>query len=189
MQHRQQEQAAPPAGGSTEDERARAAGTADPGMAGDVHVAGPPPTADSVSAENTVSAEDTSPDPLPAAGLGEEEVATGFPSPGPGGAKPGLHPTPAGLGGVPERLFDPADAERFRERWHEVQAGFIDDPAESVRAADALASDAVEALSRSVGTHRRALSEEVGRHETPDTERLRLALRGYRDLLERIFAA
>jgi hypothetical protein len=183
MQHRQQEQAAPPAGGTAEDERARAAGTADPGMAGDVHVAGPPPTADSVSAE------DTSPDPLPAAGLGEEEVATGFPSPGPGGAKPGLHPTAAGLGGVPERLFDPADAERFRERWHEVQAGFIDDPAESVRAADALASDAVEALSRSVGTHRRALSEEVGRHDTPDTERLRLALRGYRDLLERIFAA
>ncbi|GAA0228430.1 hypothetical protein GCM10009527_026050 [Actinomadura nitritigenes] len=184
MQHRQQEQVAPPAGGTAEDERARAAGTADPGMAGDVHVAGPPPPA-----ADSTPAEDTSPDPVPAAELGEDEVATGFPSPGTGGARPGLRPTPAGLGGVPERLFDPADAERFRERWHEVQSGFIDDPAESVRAADALASEAVEALSRSVGTHRRALSEEVGRHETPDTERLRLALRGYRDLLERIFAA
>ncbi|MEU9020426.1 hypothetical protein [Actinomadura sp. NPDC048394] len=185
MQHRSPEQAASPAGGTAADERARAAGTADPGVAGDVHVAGPPPA----PAADPDPAEDTSPDPVPAAGLADDEVATGFPSPGPGGARPGLHPTPAGLGGVPERLFDPADAERFRERWHEVQSGFIDDPAESVRAADALTAEAVEALSRSVGTHRRALSDEVGRHDAPDTERLRLALRGYRDLLERIFAA
>ena len=184
MQHRRAEQAAPPAGGTAADERDRAAGTADPGMAGDVHVAGPPPTA-----ADPDPAEDTSPDPVPAAELGEDEVATGFPGPAPGGARPGLHPTPAGLGGVPEKLLDPADAERFRQRWHEVQSGFIDDPAESVRAADALAVEAVEALSRSVGTHRDALSDEVGRHETPDTERLRLALRGYRDLLDRIFAA
>ncbi|MWA05296.1 hypothetical protein F8568_043655 [Actinomadura sp. LD22] len=184
MQHRSPEQAASPAGGAAADERARAAGTADPGAAGDVHVAGPPP-----APAECDPAEDTSPDPVPAAGLAEDEVATGFPSPAPGGARPGLHPTPAGLGGVPERLFDPADAERFRQRWHEVQSGFVDDPAESVRAADALAAEAVEALSRSAGTHRRALSDEAARHGAPDTERLRLALRGYRDLLERIFAA
>ncbi|MBO2464076.1 hypothetical protein [Actinomadura violacea] len=183
MQHSRPEQAAPPAGGTDADERARAAGTSDPGVPGDLHVAGPPPA--QAAAE---PAEDTSPDPIPPAGLAEDEVATGFPSPGPGGARPGLRPTAAGLGGVPERLFDPAEAERFRERWREVQSGFVDDPAESVRAADALAVEAVEALSRSVAAHRRTLSEETAAHDAPDTERLRLALRGYRDLLDRIFA-
>jgi hypothetical protein len=186
MQHSRPEQAASPAGGTAADERARAAGTADPGVAGDVHVAGPPPAPADPAPD---PAEDTSPDPVPAAELADDEVATGFPSPGPGGARPALHPTPTGLGGVPERLLDPADAERFRERWRDVQSGFVDDPAESVRTADALAAEAVEALSRSVATHRRALSDEIARHDAPDTERLRLALRGYRDLLDRIFAA
>ncbi|MFB4296616.1 hypothetical protein [Actinomadura sp. NTSP31] len=182
MEHTRPEQAASPAGRTAAEERARAAGTADPAVAGDTHVAGPPP-------KPPEAAEDTSPDPLPAAGLADGEVATGFPSPGTGGAQPGLRPTASRLGGVPERLLDPADAERFRERWRDVQSAFVDDPADSVRKADTLAAEVVDALSGAVAAHRRTLSEDLGKHDEPDTERLRLALRGYRDLLDRIFAA
>ncbi|GAA4373224.1 hypothetical protein GCM10023088_27770 [Actinomadura verrucosospora] len=103
------------------------------------------------------------------------------------GAVPGAPGTASG--GVQEKLIDPAEAERFRERWHEVQAAFVDDPGESVRKADGLASEAVDALGRALAAHRRSLTAALDGGEAADTERLRLALRGYRDLMDRIFAA
>lgn len=129
---------------------------------GDTHVAGPPPDSPAVDAPEAVP--DTAPDPIPAAGA----------------------PAPPA---ITAKLFDPAESERFRERWREVQSAFVDDPGEAVRAADALTSEAVDALGRAIAEQRRTLSEGAGKRENADTERLRLALRGYRDLLDRIFAA
>ncbi|MFI0408673.1 hypothetical protein [Actinomadura sp. 3N508] len=90
---------------------------------------------------------------------------------------------------APGRLLDAAEADRLRERWHEVQAGFVDDPGEAVRRADGLASDAVDALGHAIAAHRRSLAEAAATDGQPDTERLRLALRGYRDLLNRVIDA
>ncbi|MGI5414559.1 hypothetical protein [Actinomadura luteofluorescens] len=104
------------------------------------------------------------------------------------GSAPGTAPGSA-TGGVQEKLIASAEAERFRERWHGVQAAFVDDPGESVRQADGLASEAVDALGRALAAHRRSLTEALDGGGPADTERLRLALRGYRDLLDRIFAA
>ncbi|XRQ14692.1 hypothetical protein ACN3XK_28620 [Actinomadura welshii] len=140
--------------------------------AGDTHVAGPAPESPVMDAPEPVP--DTAPDPIPAAG-----ASSPAPAPSPG-------PAPAG---APAKLFDPADSERFRERWRDVQSEFVDDPGEAVRKADGLASEAVDALGRAIAEHRRALSDGLEGRERPDTERLRLALRGYRDLLDRIFAA
>jgi len=70
-----------------------------------------------------------------------------------------------------------------------VQPAFVDDPGESARKADDLASDAVDALGRAIAEHRRTPSEGAGGGEHPDTERLRPALRGHRDLLDRLSAA
>lgn len=196
-------------------ERARPAGTADPGTpdpgtAGDAHVAGPPP-AQAPAAEPVP---DTSPDPAPSRGPAKDEIATGFPAPpaqgrrvpkgdaAAGGAPAGdapakdaripgaSTPTPSTPGASASgRLLESADAERFRRRLREVQAGFVDDPGEAVRDADALASDAAEALGRALASHRRRLAEALdGGEGGPDTERLRLALRGYRDLLDRVLA-
>lgn len=39
------------------------------------------------------------------------------------------------------RPLEPAEQERFRESWQQVQAGFVDRPAESVRDADRLVID------------------------------------------------
>jgi hypothetical protein len=164
MEHRRPETGTPSAGPVAGD-RARAAGTADPAVPGDLHVAGPVPETPLAEAPEPVP--DTSPDPIPvpAAVRGEEAAES------------------------PERLLDPAEAERFRERWREVQAAFVDDPGESVRKADDLASEAVDALGQAIAVHRRTLTEALDNGEYADTERLRLTLRGYRDLLDRIFAA
>ncbi|MFG1855256.1 hypothetical protein ACGFJT_25740 [Actinomadura geliboluensis] len=94
-----------------------------------------------------------------------------------------------GPAAVPDGLFDPAETERFRERWREVQSAFVDDPGAAVRRADELAAEAAEALGRAIAAHRRALSDGLDGGGQADTERLRLALRGYRDLLDRVCAS
>ncbi|MEO3824065.1 hypothetical protein [Actinomadura sp. B10D3] len=158
--------------GPVAGDRARAAGTADPGAPGDRHVAGPTPETPVTEAPEPVP--DTAPDPIPVPGAGRDPVAAESPAP---------------ASGTPAALLDPAEGERFRERWREVQSAFVDDPAESVRKADGLASEAVDALGRTIAAHRRALSEALEKGGHADTERLRQALRGYRELLDRIVAA
>ncbi|MGI5201920.1 hypothetical protein ACQEU6_10105 [Spirillospora sp. CA-108201] len=213
MEHRRTEPGTPAAAGPLTGGRAPAAGTAEPGTTDDRRVAGPAPAAPGAPEPGTVP--DTVPDPIPA-GRGadrpetpvREAGATKPPSRGasardtdPVGTpvraaepkhaahgKPGTAPG-AAAGGVQEKLIASTEAERFRERWHAVQAGFVDDPGESVRQADGLASEAVDALGRALAAHRRSLTGALDGGAPADTERLRLALRGYRDLLDRIFAA
>jgi hypothetical protein len=79
--------------------------------------------------------------------------------------------------------MDPDTAVRLRERWREVQAGFVDDPRESVRKADELASQALTALGESLRERWQSLEG-----DGPDTERLRLALRRYRDFLDHMLS-
>ncbi|WP_242910100.1 hypothetical protein [Actinomadura terrae] len=160
---------------ATADGRApRATGPVTPPVAGDAHVAGPPPPRAAADAE---SDRDTAPDLLaPKSAPGSQPAGQ------PGGQ-------PAGQTGGPRgRLLDSAEAGRFKERWHRVQARFVDDPAEAVREADALAEEITDALVRSLAEHRRKLSEPLGsgKDGTSDTERLRLALRSYRSLLDHV---
>ncbi|MEV3925085.1 hypothetical protein [Actinomadura coerulea] len=236
MEHRRPETGTPAAAGPLTGERARAAGTAEPGTTDDRHVAGAAPAApgggqapetvpdtvpDAVPAHrgadrartpvrdagaiktpsqeaNQVkdSSRDTDPIGTPVQGGEPRHAAPRRPgaasgTPGTASGTPGTAPGAPGTvpGGVQEKLIAAAEAERFRERWHEVQAAFVDDPGESVRKADGLASEAVDALGRALAAHRRSLTEALDGGEAADTERLRLALRGYRDLLDRIFAA
>ncbi|WP_067803125.1 hypothetical protein [Actinomadura formosensis] len=177
MEHRRLDDRPPgAAAGPVTDERARPAGA---GVPGDTYVAGPAPGSPAADAPDPVP--DTAPDPMPAANPmpaadeGRDATGAGFPS----------RTSPA----TPDTLFDPAEAERFRERWREVQSAFVDDPGDSVRRADELASDAVESLGRAITARRRTLSEELQDGGHGDTERLRQALRGYRDLLDRVFAS
>lgn len=74
------------------------------------------------------------------------------------------------------------DADEVRRRWQDVQVAFVDDPRESVERADAMVEEAVSTLS----TRRRELVDNWKNAGQGDTERLRLALRDYRSLLERL---
>ncbi len=99
-------------------------------------------------------------------------------------------PAPAGTaasagtaapGGPAGSLFDADDARSFQERWRDVQLRFVDDPKEATAEAAGLLDEAVDRLATS-------LREQKGRLAggTDDTERLRVELRGYRDMLNRI---
>ena len=70
----------------------------------------------------------------------------------------------------------------FRERWREVQLRFVDSPKEATAEAAGLVDEVVDRLAAS-------LREQKGRlagDGTDDTEKLRVELRGYRDMLNRI---
>lgn len=72
-------------------------------------------------------------------------------------------------------IFDESVADGFRNRWRELQAGFVDDPAQAVRAADEL----VDEIMRELAERRRNI-EEQWRGGPDDTEDLRMVIREYR---------
>lgn len=80
-------------------------------------------------------------------------------------------------------LFSEDEVARFRERWQAIQTGFVDDPREAVRAADKLVEEVLQALAATFTEHRRGLEAQS------QTEDLRLALRRYRSLFQRLLAA
>lgn len=85
-----------------------------------------------------------------------------------------------------EHLIEPETAERLRHRWREVKGAFVDDPSDAVRRARGLTDEAVEELIAALGRLRQELDGDQG--EGKDTERLRVALRGYGSLIDRVLA-
>src|ERR687895_1067928 len=99
--------------------------------------------------------------------------------------KPGSAPEPAHGGGT---VIDSGAADGFQARWRDVQFGFVDDPNTAVRQADELADEVVRAFTDALATHKRAL-EDRWRPQgdaQPDTERLRLIVRAYREFVDRL---
>nr|WP_055502933.1 hypothetical protein [Nonomuraea pusilla] len=86
----------------------------------------------------------------------------------------------------PVALFD-QDPGHVRTRWREVQSSFVDDPGDAVRRADGLVGEVVDAITKALAGRRSALRERwEGSGGARDTEQLRLALREYRTVLERL---
>ncbi|MDN3358084.1 hypothetical protein [Actinomadura sp. DC4] len=100
-------------------------------------------------------------------------------------ASTGARPT-AGDDFDVEQLVDAEAAGRLRDRWRDVKAVFVDDPADAVRQAGDLTGEAVDELTAALGRLRDQLGGHAG--EEADTERLRVALRGYGSLIERILS-
>jgi hypothetical protein len=80
---------------------------------------------------------------------------------------------------------DPAEAQA---RWRDLQASFVDDPGQAVHRADDLVEEVVEALTSSLAARTGELRERWKSADGGDTEQLRLALRDYRGVLERLLA-
>jgi hypothetical protein len=74
----------------------------------------------------------------------------------------------------------------FRERWDDVQAGFVDDPRECVEKADDLVADVAHKLMTGFSDARLRLEEQWARGEDASTEELRLALKRYRVFFQRL---
>lgn len=80
-------------------------------------------------------------------------------------------------------LFAEQDAASFHDRWRDVQLRFVDNPKEATHEAARLVDEAVEKLTASLSAQREAFAT-----DTEDTERLRIELRGYRDILNRVLS-
>jgi hypothetical protein len=96
--------------------------------------------------------------------------------------------TAAGAGSDPEAtpLFAEQEATQFRDRWDEVQAGFVDEPRRAVEQADGLVAEVMQRLAASFSDERSRLEASWGRGEETETEGLRLALRKYRSFFDRL---
>jgi len=94
---------------------------------------------------------------------------------------------PAKPGSVPEKnldsLFGADSAKDFQERWREVQLRFVDSPKDAAAEAAGLVDEAVDRLTASLKAQKDTLLS-----DSDDTEKLRLELRGYRDILNKILS-
>ena len=85
-------------------------------------------------------------------------------------------------------LFGDADSERLRDRWHDVQAAFVDDPQRAVQDADQLVAELMQTLATTFAQRKQSLEEQWHGDGEAQTEDLRLALRSYRSLFDRMLA-
>ncbi len=82
------------------------------------------------------------------------------------------------------------DVAEFRARWADVQASFIDDPQRACEQADNLVDLVLTRLTERFARERDGLVRRWDRgNEATDTEDLRLAMKGYRGLIDRLLTA
>jgi len=86
-------------------------------------------------------------------------------------------------------LFAGDDADRFRSRWQEVQAGFVDEPRQAVQDADGLVADLMQRLAATFSEERSNLESQWDSGEDASTEDLRIALQRYRSFFDRLLTA
>ena len=87
-----------------------------------------------------------------------------------------------------EPLLAGEDAERYRTRWHELQASFVDEPRKVVELADGLVAELMQKLADSFAQERSSLEGQWSRGEEVSTEELRVALQRYRSFFDRLLA-
>ena len=88
---------------------------------------------------------------------------------------------------TPSQFLNERDCALFRQRWLQLQAGFIDQPQETVEEADRLLADVLERLTRGLVAERESLAARWrSAGDRADTEELRVAVQGYRSMLDRL---
>jgi hypothetical protein len=88
-----------------------------------------------------------------------------------------------------EPLFPEDRTDELRERWHSLQARFVDDPRETVSEADSLVAELLQELARGFSSAREGLEEQWSKGDDVSTEDLRVALQRYRSFFERLLNA
>ncbi|WP_246042593.1 hypothetical protein [Streptomyces globosus] len=174
------EELAQPHGGPATDTGAGSGAPAYPGEAAPL-----PGSADEDTAEDT--AEDRAEDP--AEGKSEDQAEGQSEDAGTAagtGARADTADTADADRGGGQRLMPESEAAEFRERWSRIQSDFVDDPRESVRAADELVAAVMQHLAGTFASHKEELEKQWGSGEEVATEDLRLAFRRYRSFFDRL---
>ena len=87
-----------------------------------------------------------------------------------------------------EPLLGNEDADRYRSRWQDLQASFVDEPQRVVEQADELVAELMQLLAQTFAEERRGLEEQWSRGDDVSTEDLRVALTRYRSFFQRLLA-
>lgn len=85
-------------------------------------------------------------------------------------------------------LFAEEESARYRSRWDEIQARFVDDPRGAVGEADELVSTVIGELESSFRSRRDSLEAGWQQGDDTSTEGLRLALQAYRSFFGRLLS-
>ena len=91
------------------------------------------------------------------------------------------------LAGTP--LFSQADVGDLRERWTDVQTGFVDEPRHAVEEADKLVAAVMQRLAEGFANERANLEKQWDRGDNVSTEDLRVAMQRYRSFFDRLLNA
>jgi hypothetical protein len=127
-------------------------------------------------------------EPLPRAGRRAAPEPEGTPADS--SAETTATGNPKRPGDVDETLiafWDEEAVAHFRSQWHEVKAEFVDDPVAALTRAHDLLTEAVNELTEALLAERDEL-DPLQATSNPDTENMRMAMRGYREFLDRILA-
>ncbi len=85
-------------------------------------------------------------------------------------------------------LFPADRVQDLRNRWNDLQVGFVDDPRRTVQEADQLVARVMKDLAQSFADARSRLEGQWDRGDQVSTEDLRVALRRYRSFFERLLS-
>ncbi len=83
-------------------------------------------------------------------------------------------------------LFASDEAQTFRDRWTDIQAGFVDEPRKAVEQADSLVASTMKRLAEVFAEERSKLEQQWDRGDNISTEELRVALQRYRSFFTRL---
>jgi len=86
-------------------------------------------------------------------------------------------------------LVSPEERRRLQAEWDRVQLGFIDDPRAAAVGAAEIAAGAVQAVTRELAARLGELDAWQDHTSSGDTELMRKAMRGYRELVGSLTAA
>jgi hypothetical protein len=86
-------------------------------------------------------------------------------------------------------LLDENKSGGYSNRWHEVQAKFVEEPKDAVREADGLVAEVIQELATSFADQRQKLEGKWDSGTDVSTEDLRQALIQYRSFFQRLLAA
>ncbi|MFD7467648.1 hypothetical protein [Streptomyces tendae] len=187
----------PTAGPDITGERRSTAGpdiTGEPGTTAGPDVTGEPGT---TAGAGTPDRPETTAEPGTTAGAGTPARPGSAPEPGstrePGeAAEAPSAVTPAGAAGAAGPLLAAGESDRLGRRLHHAVTGFVDAPQASVEEADRVLEEISARFTDAVAHRRRTLRsswQEAGPDggaPSTDTEQLRLALRDYRELADRL---